>query len=136
MNRSTILGYQLLTGASDTATGALLILTPGLALGLLRLRVPSNQFIYLSFIGTFVFSVGLACFYGALVAYRGEGQKELEIVWLLTAITRTSVAMFVAAQVMNGSLDFEWLAVAGFDGMCVLIQAIGLRNGWLASATS
>lgn len=136
MNRATILGYQLFTGASDTSTGVLLITTPGLALELLRLSAPASELVYLSFIGAFVFSVGLACFYGALVAYRGRGRKELEMIWLLTAITRTSVSLFVVAQVMNGSLGFEWIAVAGFDGMCVLIQAIGLRNGWLVGAVS
>jgi hypothetical protein len=31
-------------------------------------------------------------------------------------------------------LEAGWLSVAVTDGACVLIQAIGLRKGWLAHA--
>ena len=132
MNRSILVGYQLLIGLSDTLTGALLIVAPELTLRLMRLQAPSNALIYVSFIGAFVFSVGLACLYGALLAYRGGCRTKLEVVWLLTAITRASVAIFVIGQVLAGTLEAGWLTVAAIDGACVLIQAIGLRKGWLA----
>ena len=54
--------------------------------------------------------------------------------WLLTAITRASVAVFLVAQITSQTLEAGWLTVAIFDGACVLIQAIGLRKGWLADA--
>jgi hypothetical protein len=85
-----------------------------------------------SFIGAFVLSVGLACIFGALVMARRGCRRIIEMVWLLTAFTRASVAIIVVAQIMNHSLEFGWITVAVFDGACVLIQAIGLRRCWLA----
>jgi hypothetical protein len=43
------------------------------------------------------------------------------------------VASFVAAQILTRTLEAGWLTVVISDGACVLIQAIGLRKGWLAN---
>ena len=133
MSRFSILGYQLLTGISDSSTGALLMIAPAFALRLMHLSTPSDALTYVSFIGAFVLSVGLACLYGALLAYHNGSRTKLEIVWLLTAFTRAGVAVFVMAQVLANALEAGWAMVAIFDGACVFIQAIGLRKGWLAS---
>jgi hypothetical membrane protein len=134
MKRPILIGYQLLTGCSDTATGALLMIAPELTLRLMGLHADAGALVYISFIGAFVFSVGLACLYGAMVAFRRGNRTKLEVVWLLTAITRASVAIFIVGRVLVSSLDPGWLTVAAADGACVLIQAIGLRKGWLACA--
>jgi hypothetical protein len=133
MNRSILIAYQLAIGISDTATGALLVISPGFALGLMRLHVPADALTFLSFIGEFVLSVGLACLYGAWVIVRRRSPCKLEIVWLLTAITRASVAIFLVSHIVAQSLEAGWLTVAITDGSCALIQAIGLRKGWLAN---
>ncbi len=135
MSRTLLLVYQLLTGLSDSVTGALLMVAPDLTLGLMHLQAPSDALIYIAFIGAFVFSVGLACLYGARLAYRGGCRTRLEVVWLLTALARASVAAFLIGQVLANALSAGWLTVAVTDGACVLIQAIGLRRGWLALAT-
>jgi len=44
---------------------------------------------------------------------------------------RASVAIFVITQILANTLEAGWLTVAVTDGACVLIQAIGLRKGWL-----
>lgn len=134
MNRTLLLGYQLLIGLSDTVTGALLIIASGLTLRLMHLHATSDELPYLSFIGAFVLSVGLSCVYGAYLTYRDVCTQRVEAVWLLTALTRASVTIFVLAQVMASTLEAGWLTVAIFDGACVLIQAIGLRRGWLIRA--
>jgi hypothetical protein len=131
MNRTVLLGYQLFTGASDTVTGALLMITPAITLQLLHLRLSGAELIFPALVGAFVLAVGLSCLYGALVAYRGA-KKELEMIWLLTAFTRASVAIFVFEQVLATTLPLGWLAIAGFDAACVFIQGFGLRKGWLA----
>jgi len=136
MSRRILLAYQLITGLSDTATGALLMVAPDFTLRLMHLRAPADALVYVSFVGAFVLSVGLACLCGAVLAFRGGCQRKLEIVWVLTALPRASVAIFVAAQILVGALQAGWLAVALFDGACVLVQAIGLRKGWLARATN
>ena|SRR5271157_705734 len=133
MNRPFLLSYQLLIAFSDTSTGALLMVAPDVTLRLMGLRAPSDSLIYVSFIGAFVLSVGLACFYGAFLVYRGGCRTKLEIVWVLTAVTRASVAIFVMGQLITNTLDAGWLMVAAADGTCVLIQSIGLRKGWLAN---
>ena len=101
MNRPVLLAYQALIGLSDTLTGALLIIAPEFTLRLMGLHVPSDALPYVSFIGAFVLSVGLACLYGAIVMARRGSPCTLEAVWLLTAITRASVAIFVVTQVLG-----------------------------------
>ncbi len=133
MNRPVLLGYQTLIGVSDTVTGALLIIAPELTLRLMGLHVPSDALPYIEFIGAFVLSVGLACLYGALVMARRGSLCALQTIWLLTAFTRGSVAVLVATQVLAQTLEPGWLTVAVSDGACVLIQAIGLRKGWLGN---
>jgi hypothetical protein len=132
LNRSILITYQLSIGLSDTLTGALLIVAPAFAMRLMRLHAPGDALPFLSFIGAFVFSVGLACLYGAWIMARRGSPCKLEVVWLLTAITRASVAIFVAGQILAHTLEAGWLSVAITDGACVAIQAIGLRKGWLA----
>ena len=134
MNRSILIGYQVLIGLSDTLTGALLIIAPEFTLRLMGLHASGDALPFISFIGAFVLSVGLACLYGAWVMARRGSQCKLEVIWLLTAITRASVAIFVAAQILAHTLEAGWLTVAISDGACVLIQAIGLRKGWLVYA--
>lgn len=131
MNRTVLLVYQLATGCSDTVTGALLVIAPELTLRLMRLHVADDALPFLSFIGAFVLSVGLACLYGGLLVTRRECASKLTVVWLLTAITRGSVAAFVIAAIAAHRLEAGWLTVAACDGICVAIQATGLRRGWL-----
>jgi hypothetical protein len=131
MSRPILLAYQVLIGASDALTGALLIVAPELTLRLMGVHVPADALVYLQYIGAFVLSVGLACLYGALAMLCGGKPGTLQTVWLLTAFTRASVAVFVVTQVLGQVLEPAWLTVAATDGACVLIQAIGLRKGWL-----
>jgi hypothetical protein len=124
----------LLIGLSDSITGALLIIAPEFTLRLMGLHASGDALPFISFIGAFVLSVGLACLYGAWVVARRKSPFKVEVVWLLTAITRASVAIFIVNQILAHSLEAGWLTVAATDGACVLIQAIGLRKGWLANA--
>ena len=133
MNRPILLSYQLLTGFSDTSTGALLMVAPVFTIRLMHLHTPADALPFLSFIGAFVLSVGLSCLYGAFLIARGACTPRLEIVWLLTAFTRSGVAIFVVTQILTCTLEVGWLTVAISDGACVVIQGIGLRRGWLAN---
>ena len=130
-----LLGYQLIAGASDTSTGALLIAAPLFTVRMMGVSVPSDATPFLSFIGAFVLAVGLSYLYGALLVRRTGGVPRLEAVWLLTAIIRSSVAIFVLGAVASRILSPGWLTIAIFDGICVVIQARGLRRGWLSHVT-
>lgn len=130
-----LLGYQLIAGISDTSTGVLLIAAPVFTVRMMGVSVPYDATPFLSFIGAFVLAVGLSYLYGALLIRRTGGVPRLEAVWLLTAIIRSSVAIFVLGAVMNRTFSPGWLTIAVFDGICVVIQARGLRRGWLTHAT-
>lgn len=129
-----LLAYQLVAGCSDASTGAMLIAAPSFTLRIMGFTVPQDATPFLSFIGAFVLAVGLSYFYGASLVRRTGGTQRLEAVWLVTAIMRASVAIFVIAAVSSGSLASGWLTIAIFDGVCALIQAVGLRRGWLYAA--
>jgi hypothetical protein len=135
MKDLVLLAYQLIAGVSDASTGALLIAAPVFTVRMMGLSVPRDATPFLSFIGAFVLAVGLSYLYGALLIHRNGGIPRLEAVWLLTAIIRSSVAIFILAAVLSGTLPAGWLTIAVFDGICVLIQARGLRRGWLSHVT-
>ncbi|MDE3199998.1 MAG: hypothetical protein KGN79_03670 [Acidobacteriota bacterium] len=134
MTRSLIISYQWLTGISDSVTGILLCVAPVFALQSMRLSAPADATAYIAYIGAFVFSVGLAGICGAVLMHRHAPVPALEMVWMLTALTRASVAIFVTKAVLMGQLDPTWIYVAAFDGLCVLIQTVGLRMRWLKDA--
>jgi hypothetical protein len=134
VKRRLLLGYQMLTGLSDTCTGLLLIFAPALTARLMGLHVSFVSLPFLSYIGAFVFSVGIACFYGALLTSRVAFREKLQVVWILTGITRGCVALFVIAEILNGVLEPRWATVAASDGALALLQAIGLSKGWLTNA--
>lgn len=129
-----LFAYQLVAGVSDASTGVLLIAAPLFTLRMMGLSVPQDATPFLSFIGAFVLAVGLSYLYGAMLIRRVGGVQRIETVWVLTAIIRSSVAIFILAAVLNGSLAPGWLTIAAFDGICALIQASGLRGGWLHAA--
>jgi hypothetical protein len=125
-----LLAYQLLTGLSDTVTGLLLLFAPALTLSLMRLHSAEDALSFISYIGAFVLSVGLACLYGAYLTIP-PAIERLEVVWLLTAITRALVAIFVITKVLTGGLEPGWITVAVTDGIFAILQFLGLAKGWL-----
>ena len=134
MKRRLLLAYQLLTGLSDSSTGLLLLFAPALTLHLMRLRPAPEALPFLSYIGAFVLSVGIACLYGALLLRRKLFAEKLEVVWLLTAITRALVAAFVLTKILTGPLEPGWITVALSDGAFAIFQFLGLAKGWLRLA--
>lgn len=131
MKRRILLGYQTICGVSDTATGLLLIFAPALTLHLMKLEAVPDTLPFLSYIGVFVLSVGLTCLYGAYLAPQPIAVEKLEVVWLLTAMTRALVALFVVSKVISGTLESGWITVAITDALFASIQAVGLWKGWL-----
>jgi hypothetical protein len=134
MKNKLLLGYQILTGLSDTFTGLLLVFAPAFTLHLMQVKAPKDALVYLSYIGAFVLSTGVACLYGASLITPAHISEKLEAVWLLTAITRGLVALFVLSRIFNGSLEPAWASVAASDGFFSLLQLFGLAKGWLRSA--
>jgi hypothetical protein len=131
MKNKLLLAYQILTGLSDSLTGILLVFAPALTLHLMQVKAPADSLVYISYIGAFVLSTGIACLYGTSLITPTRISEKLEAVWLLTAITRGLVAFFVASSILRGTLSSAWLSVALSDGFLAILQTVGLAGGWL-----
>ncbi|WP_109485604.1 hypothetical protein [Occallatibacter savannae] len=134
MRRPVLFAYQLVTGLSDTLTGIALCAAPAFTLRMMGVRAPADALPYISYIGAFVLSVGLACLYGARILQLPSSLERIETVWFLTALTRAAVALYLLPEISIGNLQPAWLSVVVFDGTCAVIQAVGLRRGWLRDA--
>jgi hypothetical protein len=132
MKRSVLVGYQWVTGLADVCVGVLLYLAPAMTLRMMGMSAPMDATPYVSYIGAFVLSVGLSCIYGGLLLKRKAMTERVETVWLLTAFARSAVAIYVIKGVLAGELETPWMVMALFDGICVVVQAVGMRRGWLA----
>ena len=134
MRRQLLFAYQLVTGFSDTVTGILLCVAPVFTLRTMGAHAPTDALPYVGYIGAFVLSVGLACLYGARIMRLPGSTERIETVWLLTALSRASIALYLLSEISIGNFAHAWLSVLFFDGACALIQVIGLRRGWLRDA--
>jgi hypothetical protein len=134
MNRSFLVAYQLLIGVSDFGTGVLLYLAPEFTLYLIHAHAPAAASPFIAFIGAFVLSVGLACLFGAKLTMQRAAHERIEVVWVLTAISRGAVAIYLAKAILSGQMESAWWMVASFDAACAAFQAFGLRARWLANA--
>ena len=134
MKRRILIVYQSVTGLSDAGTGTLLYCAPAFTLRLMGVHAPADAVPYISYIGAFVFSVGLACLYGVRILVARPSSEKLEMVWLLTTFSRSAVAIYIVKCVLVGELGPGWMPVALFDGIIAAIQGIGLRKRWLAHA--
>jgi hypothetical protein len=124
-----VLLYQLFSALSDAGTGIALLAAPALTLHMMGTAAPTDAMPYLRYIGAFVLSTGLACGIGAW-AVRYRDSSALSTIWLLTAVTRTLVALCVTGEIAAGSLDPHWSTVAVFDGALALLQFLALAKGW------
>jgi len=134
MTYRPLLYYQTGVAVSDTLTGIFLLFAPVFTLRMMHIAVPDSAVVFISWIGAFVVSVGIACVYGTRLMTGKGCTNRLETIWLLTAVSRGIVAIFLLASIMTGHLAPAWLTVAVFDGGCALFQTIGLRREWLKHA--
>lgn len=134
MKHRVLLAYQWLTGLSDAGTGVLLYFAPAFTLQLMGVHAPSGAVPYVSYIGAFVLSVGIACLYGVRILVLHASSEKLEMIWLLTTFTRSAVAIYIFKSILAGELEPAWITVALFDGIVAAIQGVGLRRRWLVHA--
>ena len=122
---------QALVGAMDTLTGVLLVAAPAFTLRLMGIREVPESLAMVSWVGIFVFAVGLSYF---LVNWRGESAADLagwRMQWKITGVVRLAVGTFVAWQIVAGGLETTWKTVAMTDFLVAGAQFLGLAQGWL-----
>ena len=130
MSRSVLVAYQWLAGLMDTATGLLLVFAPAFTLRLMGLA-PSGD-VFVSFVGVFVLGVGVSYLLLPLFAPHAAARGEAQ--WLVTALIRGLVALFLLAETASGRMEPAWLTVAAADGALAAVQCAGLRRGWVRDA--
>jgi hypothetical protein len=128
--RQFVLGYSLIAGLGEAATGLLLVAAPALALRLMRVPPVTEGAIFLRWVGVFVLGVGLA--YLVPLRQRRGRLAELAAVWRLTSLLRGAVAGFVVAAVAARALPAAWLTVGIYDGVLAAGQLLLWRAGWLS----
>ncbi|MDA0765279.1 MAG: hypothetical protein O3A87_02150 [Verrucomicrobia bacterium] len=123
-----LLPAQRLVGLMDSLTGLLLLFLPLQTLRLMGISEPAGPNIFLSWVGVFVFSVGLSYFLVGGLPRDANAVAAWRMQWLITAVARCAVALFVALSVARGSLETAWLPVAATDLVVGGLQAIGLHK--------
>ncbi len=133
--RALILLYHYAAGLCDTSTGLLLLFAPAFTLHMMGITRRPQPLFYASYVGVFVLCVGASYLVvpGTGLA-RAVGGTCWRTQWLLTALFRTAVALFVIGQVVVHAMQPAWLAVACTDGTFAAIQWLGLRKNWIALA--
>jgi vacuolar-type H+-ATPase subunit I/STV1 len=133
--RTLILLYHYLAGTTDTCTGLLLLFAPAFALHVMGVSQLPHPIWFASYIGVFVFCVG-ASYFAVLRGPFAQATRAncWRTQWMITALIRSGVAVFILAQIATGVMQIAWITVAFTDGLYALIQWIGLRRNWIALA--
>ena len=126
-----LIPYQWLAGTCDFTTGILLMFAPAWTLALMGIHHPPEPVGFAAFIGAFVAAVGAAYFYGATLPMNSTNAPHWQTIWLLTALSRSMVALLLGWQVLSGKMEPAWLSVVATDGLLAALQWTGLYKGWL-----
>ena len=133
--RTAIFLYHYAAGLCDTSTGLLLVFAPAFTLRLMGITRNPQPLFYASYVGIFVFCVGFSYLVvpGTGLA-KSLGSASWRTQWLITALFRTAIAVFVCAEVARGIMQPAWIAVALTDATFAAVQWVGLRRDWIALA--
>ena len=123
--------YQLAAGACDTATGLLLIFFPAFTLRRMGIREIPEALVFVSFIGAFVFAVGISYLAFSRLPRSARGVAIAETAWLITGLERGCVGLFVAWACVRHSLEWAWITVSVVDLTLATFQIWACRAGWL-----
>lgn len=119
--------FQWCAGAGDAATGFLLMLAPGFALRMMGIAQPPAELVFVSFVGAFVFAVGLSTLFFLRYPRTPSELASVRTLWLITGVQRLCVALFVAGACFGSKLEPAWLLVSGYDLAFAILQLAVLR---------
>ena len=130
-----VLLYHYAAGLSDTVTGLMLLFTPAWTLRLIGVTQIPQPLFFASYVGVFVLCVGASYLWVPRNRFGSLTHTDCwKTQWLITALFRSAVALFVFAEIAVGSMEPAWIAVALTDGIFAAIQWVGLRRNWLVIA--
>lgn len=126
MNMNRIKLFQWAVGACDASTGLLLVLAPAWTLRLMGIGSLPEPADIISFVGIFVFAVGISYF---LVSADDVAGWKMQ--WKVTALVRLLVAAFLLWKIFVVGWEVKWISVLLTDLIIALIQISGLKLRWL-----
>jgi hypothetical protein len=109
----------------DLCTGLVLIFAPAFVFSVFGMSVDEAAMNFVNWVGAFVFAVGLSYAWAL-------SRESLPVVWKITGLMRSVIAVFLICKVLAGSMSTKWLGVALCDGFVALVQFGALwrrRNG-------
>lgn len=106
-------------GLMDLCTGLVLIFAPGLVFSVFGMSVDEPAMDFVNWVGAFVFAVGLSYAWAL-------SRESLPVVWKITGLVRSVIAVFLIGKVCAGSMPANWLGVAACDGFVALVQFVVL----------
>ena len=111
--------WSAAVGLMDLCTGLVLIFAPGLVFSVFGMSVDEAAMDFVNWVGAFVFAVGFS--YAWALSH-----ESLPIVWKITGLVRSVIAVFLIGKVLDGSMPANWLGVAVCDGFVALVQFVVL----------
>ena len=111
--------WSAAVGLMDLCTGLVLIFAPGLVFSVFGMSVDEAAMDFVNWVGAFVFAVGLSYAWAL-------SRESLPIVWKITGLVRSVIAVFLIGKVLAGSMPANWLGVAVCDGFVAIVQFVVL----------
>ena len=107
--------WSAAVGLMDLCTGLVLIFAPGLVFSVFGMSVDEAAMDFVNWVGAFVFAVGLSYAWAL-------SRESLPVVWKITGLVRSVIAVFLIGKVLAGSMPANWLGVAVCDGFVAVAQ--------------
>ena len=132
--KNLLIALCLFAGLMDSASGSLLLLAPQFALQLMGVPpVVAEAWIFVRFIGAFVFSVGCLYLFALVPVITANRWGWMSGVFAVTAWVRAVICLFTTVAIISGALSLAWWSVPLSDGLLALIQVWAIGKGWLQS---
>lgn len=129
MKKTLPLGLTILAGLMDSVTGLLLVINPHLAMQLMGIDAAYTDWIFIRFVGTFVFAVGVLYVFGWGSAWHSGKWNTLRTIWMSTAWIRLCVCLYGTTAILVNELSADWWMVPLTDGVLGLLQVAWILSG-------
>lgn len=122
MKKRITLIFTTIAGSMDALSGLFLMLLPAFSLRMMGIPGIYTDWIFIQFVGAFVFAVGSSYLIGLWSVLRGEQWEKLSVVWQVTAFIRLVICLFCSLAIVVGRLEPQWISVPLTDGLMALFQ--------------
>lgn len=121
--------YALCAGLMDSLSGLLLMFMPEHTLKMMRVpEVSAEAAVFVSFVGAFVFSVGVLYLFGLIPLLINGKRSALGAIFLITAWVRGVICAFTTYAIVRGHLGIAWSSVPLSDGALAIFQIWAVFN--------